>query len=90
MIEAFMNSIGVVLIGIVTLYKWVIIISALISWINPDPNNQIVQVLYKLSDPAYKMIKKYIPTNINGMDLAPIIIIFGLMFLETFLSQVFQ
>ena len=89
MIEAFINSIGVVLIGLVSLYKWIIIISALISWINPDPNNQIVQVLYKLSNPSYKIVKKYIPTTINGMDLAPLVIIFALIFLETFLTQIF-
>ncbi len=87
MLDAFLSSVFVVLIGIISLYKWVIIISALLSWVQPDPYNPIVQMLNRLTQPAYALVRRYIPTVFGGMDLAPIIIIFALIFLETFLAR---
>ena len=87
---ALINSIAVVVLGIVSLYKWVIIISALLSWVRPDPYNPIVQMLNRLTEPAYRLVRKFIPTVFGGMDLAPVIIIFILIFLETFLGQLFS
>ncbi|MAD42392.1 MAG: hypothetical protein CL623_08385 [Arcobacter sp.] len=89
MIDAFTTSVLTVVLTIISLYKWVIIISALLTWVRPDPNNPIVQMLYRLTEPAYAMVRKYIPTIFGGMDLAPLILIFGLMFLEIFLKNLF-
>ena len=89
MIDAFTTSVLTVVLTIISLYKWVIIISALLTWVNPDPNNPIVQMLYRLTEPAYALVRKYIPTVFGGMDLAPLILIFGLMFLEIFLKNLF-
>ena len=89
MIDALLNSIFTVVLSIIFLYKWVIIISALLTWVRPDPYNPIVQTLYKLTEPAYALVRKYIPTVFGGMDLSPIIIIFALIFLETFLKNLF-
>ena len=86
---ALINSIAVVVLGIVSLYKWVIIISALLSWVRPDPYNPIVQMLNRLTEPAYALVRRFIPTVFGGMDLAPVIIIFILIFLETFLGSIF-
>ncbi len=89
MIDAFIGSIFTVILAVITLYKWVIIISALISWVRPDPYNPIVQMLYRLTEPAYALVRRFIPTVFGGMDLAPIIVILVLIFLETFLSRLF-
>ena len=78
------------LITIISLYKWVIIISALLSWVQPDPYNPIVQMLYRLTEPAYSMVRRYIPTVFGGMDMAPLILIFALQFLEIFLQSLFS
>jgi YggT family protein len=67
----------------------VIIISAILTWVRPDPYNPIVQMLYRLTEPAYAFVRRYIPTTFGGMDLAPIILIFALIFLETFLKNLF-
>jgi YggT family protein len=75
------------LIQVIELYKWVVIISALITWVNPDPSNPVVQILHRLTDPVYAFIRKYIPTSINGIDLAPIIVIFGLIFVQQLLRN---
>lgn len=90
MIDALIDSIAVVVLGIISLYKWVVIIAALLSWVRPDPYNPIVQMLYRLTEPAYALVRRYIPTVFGGMDLAPLIIIFILIFLETFLGRLFM
>ena len=90
MIDALLGSIGTVVLSVIFLYKWVVIISALLSWVRPDPYNPIVQMLYRLTEPAYAFIRKYIPTVFGGMDLAPLILILVLIFLETFLGRLFM
>lgn len=89
MIDALTVSILTVVIGIISLYKWVIIISALLSWVNPDPYNPIVQMLHRLTEPAYRFVRRLIPTAFGGIDLTPLIIVFALIFLETFLATLF-
>ena len=90
MMNAFLGSIFTVILAVITLYKWVIIISALISWVRPDPYNPIVQMLYRLTEPAYSFVRRFIPTVFGGMDLAPLIVILVLIFLETFLGRLFM
>ncbi len=89
MIDALLSSILTVVLTVVFLYKWIIIISAILSWVKPDPYNPIVQMLYRLTEPAYALIRRYIPTVFGGMDLAPVILILILIFIETFLGQLF-
>lgn len=88
MIEAFFDSILYVILIAIFVYKWVVIIAALLTWLRPDPHNPIVQMLYRLTEPAYAFIRRYIPTNFGGIDLAPFILILVLIFLETFLSKI--
>ena len=68
-------GIGGIITNLINIYIWVIIIAALISWVNPDPRNQLVQILHRLSDPAYRFVRRYIPTVFNGIDLAPLLIV---------------
>jgi len=89
MIDALLIAVLNLVLTIIFLYKWVIIISALLSWVQPDPSNPIVQMLYRLTEPAYRFVRKLIPTVFGGMDLAPLILIFSLMFIEIFLKSLF-
>lgn len=66
-----------------------IIVRALLSWINPGTYNPAVSLLYNLTDPILNFGRKIIPP-ISGIDLSPIIIIVGLEFLRRFLSPMFQ
>jgi YggT family protein len=90
MIDALLVAFVTIIISVISLYKWVIIISALLSWVQPDPYNPIVQMLYRLTEPVYAFVRRYIPTVFGGMDLSPIVIIFALQFLEIFLTQLFS
>lgn len=80
LVEALAN----ILHMIINIYMWVVIISALITWVRPDPYNPIVQVLTRLTEPVYAFVRKYVPTILGGIDLAPIMIILALQFLDLF------
>lgn len=90
MIDSLIVAFATLLISIISLYKWVIIIAAILSWVQPDPYNPIVQMLYRLTEPAYALVRRYIPTVFGGMDMAPLILIFALQFLEIFLGSLFS
>ena len=77
LIEIF-QGLGSIFISLINIYIWVIIISSLLSFVNPDPFNPIVQILYRVTNPAYDLVRRYIPTNIGGIDLAPLVIIVAL------------
>jgi YggT family protein len=63
------------------LYMWVIIARALISWVNPDPWNPIVQFLNRATEPVLAPIRRWIGVRI-GMDLSPMIVILIIIFLQ--------
>ena len=88
MIDALLSSFLTIFFTVIFLYKWIVIISALLTWVRPDPYNPIVQMLYRLTEPVYAKMRQYIPTTFGGMDLAPLILISALIFLETFLQKV--
>lgn len=64
-----------ILNNLIMVYMWIIIIAALLTWVRPDPFNPIVQLLYRLTNPAYALVRRYVPTMFNGIDLSPLIII---------------
>lgn len=80
----FIQAIAQILSMVINLYIWIVIIAALLTWVRPDPSNPIVQILYRLTEPVYAFIRRYIPTVIGGIDLAPIILILGLQFINLF------
>ncbi|HEX7504867.1 MAG TPA: YggT family protein [Syntrophales bacterium] len=81
LIEALAKILDVAL----SLYTWVIIIRALLSWVNPDPYNVIVQFLYRATEPVLRPIRRWIPLRNFGIDLSPVIVILAIMFLQYFL-----
>lgn len=75
-------KIGSLATGIIDIYIWVVIIAALLSFVNPDPYNPVVQFLYRVTNPAYAFVRRFIRTNFNGLDLAPLVIVVGLQVIE--------
>ncbi len=89
-----MNALSSIVLGLggivhtlINVYIWVIIIAALLTWVRPDPTNPIVQVLYRLTEPAYMLVRRYIPTVFNGIDLAPLILIVGLQIIDVVFTR---
>ena len=81
------SAIANILSIIVNVYTWIIIAAALVSWVKPDPSSPIVQLLYRLTDPIYSFIRRYIKTEFNGIDFAPLIVLLALQFLSQFLIR---
>jgi YggT family protein len=79
-----LNAVATVLDIALTIYMWVIIISALISWVNPDPYNPIVRFLYSVTDPLLRRIRRVVGVGF-GIDFSPMIAILGILFIKYFL-----
>lgn len=75
-----------ILNNLILVYMWIIIIAALLSWVKPDPYNPVVQLLYRLTQPAYTLVRRYIPTMFNGIDLAPLVIIISLQVIQVLIT----
>jgi len=73
------------IIGIILdIYMWIIIARAIISWVNPDPYNKIVQFLYRATEPVLAPVRRLIPLRI-GIDISPVIVLLVIYFLNMFL-----
>jgi len=72
------------IIGIIlSMMYWLILIRALISWVNPDQYNPVVQFLYRMTEPILQPIRRLLPPM--GFDISPIIAFFAIIFLQAFL-----
>lgn len=67
-----------------SVYMWIIIIAALISWVSPDPYNPIVRFLYSITDPVLRPIRRRIGI-LSGIDISPLIVILIILFIRRFL-----
>jgi YggT family protein len=81
----FFAALAVVLNMLLSAYMWIIIIRALISWVNPDPYNPIVQFLYSATDPVLYRVRRWLPVSFGGIDFSPIVVIAAIYFLQIFL-----
>lgn len=69
------------------IYKWVVIIAALISWVNPDPYNPIVRFLHSVTEPVFRPIRRLIGYRLGPIDISPIIVILAIIFIQSFLVR---
>jgi YggT family protein len=58
--------------GLLTVYKYVLIAAALVSWVSPDPYNPIVNFLYRVTEPLLRRIRKVMPDT-GAVDLSPLV-----------------
>ncbi len=78
-----LGALATILHGIIFLYIWVVIIAALISWVQPNPYNPLVRALRGLTEPVFWRLRKHMPfLYINGLDLSPMALILGLYFID--------
>ena len=79
------------LIGIINIllsaYFWIVLISALLSWIRPDPYHPIVRFIRGMTEPVFYRIRRAIPfVMVSGFDLSPVVVLLAIQFLKMFLS----
>ncbi|MCP4716802.1 MAG: YggT family protein [Deltaproteobacteria bacterium] len=81
------SAIAVIIHYILTIYMWIVIARAVISWVNPDPYNPIVRFLYQATEPVLARIRNTLPLPMTGIDFSPIIVFVAIMFLDSFLVK---
>ena len=84
------QGIGSIAISLIGVYIWVLIIAALLSFVNPDPYNPIVQFLHRITNPAYSFVRRFMRTDFNGLDLAPLVLIIGLQVVTVIISALLK
>ncbi|NIS71799.1 MAG: YggT family protein [Proteobacteria bacterium] len=81
----FLFAIARILDILLNIYMWIIIARAVLSWVNFDPKNPIVGVLYQLTEPVLWRIRRYLPLRGMGIDVSPVIAILAIIFVRRFL-----
>ena len=81
----FLSATASILELVLTFYMWIIIIHALLSWVNPDPYNPIVQFLNSITEPVLYRVRQFLPMSGVGIDFSPMIVILVIIFLQSFL-----
>lgn len=76
-----LGSLGTLLDFALGMYTWMILIRVLLSWVNPDPYNPIVQFLVRATEPVLEPLRRAIPA-VAGLDLSPIVALLGLSLLQ--------
>jgi YggT family protein len=80
----FLIAIAKVLDIVLSIFMWIVIARAVLSWVSPDPYNPIVRFIHKVTEPVLYQIRKRIPVNFGGIDFSPIIVFLAIIFLQRF------
>ncbi|OLA95946.1 MAG: hypothetical protein AUH20_04795 [Candidatus Rokubacteria bacterium 13_2_20CM_69_15_2] len=66
-------------------YLIIVIARAVLSWVNPDPDNPIVRFIHRVTEPVLRPIRDRLPTVAMGLDLSPMVVLLAIYFLKSFL-----
>ncbi len=81
----FVRALAGVLYTVIQIYIIIVVVAALISWVNPDPYNPIVRFLRAMTEPVFGFVRSKLPIPAVGIDISPIIVLLVLYFLQYFL-----
>jgi YggT family protein len=80
----FIITILQILDTILGLYIWVVIASAVLTWVEPNPHNPIVRFVYSVTEPVLDWVRRKLPVFFGGIDFSPMVVIFGIIFIQRF------
>ena len=72
---------------LLNVYYWIVIIAALISWVNPDPYNPVVRFLRTVTEPVLRPIRRVIGYRLGPIDISPLVVILAILFIQKFLIR---
>ena len=74
-----LSAIALVLGSLLNIYFWIVIISAVLTWVRPDPYNPIVRPLRLLTEPVFYRVRKWLPfTYTSGLDFSPVVVLLAI------------
>src|SRR5437764_640216 len=83
LLENFIQAVAFTLDSLLSIYFWIIVISALLTWVNPDPRNPIVRFLYGVTEPVLYQVRRRLPfVYAGGFDFSPIVVIIAIVFAQ--------
>jgi len=85
-----LEAVAIILHYVLTIYMWLIIIRALLSWVSPDPYNPIVRFLHQATEPVLYQVRRYLPIRGLAIDISPIVVFVIILFLDQFLVGTLQ
>ncbi len=71
--------------GVLWLYFWIVIASAVMSWIEPNPYNPIVRFIYSITEPVFEWVREHLPVFFGGLDFSPVVVIIVIELLQQWL-----
>ena len=80
----FLVAIAKVMDIVLTIFMWIVIARAVLSWVSPDPYNPIVRFIHRVTEPVLYQIRRRIPVSFGGIDFSPIIVFLAIIFLQRF------
>ncbi len=80
----FFIAIARIIDTLLEVYKWIVIIAALISWVNPDPYNPIVRFLHSVTEPVLRPVRRLIGYRLGPIDISPLVVILVIIFVQSF------
>ena len=83
----FILTIARIIDALLEIYKWIVIIAAVVSWVSPDPSNPIVRFLHAVTEPVFRPIRKIIGYRLGPIDISPLIVILVIIFTQSFLIR---
>ncbi len=86
--DIMISAIFQVLQAILSIYFWIVIARALMSWVNPDPYNPIVRFLHNATDPVLNRMRGILPLQFGAMDFSPIALLILISVLQNILAQI--
>jgi YggT family protein len=88
LLRNFTLAVANVLNGLLTLYFWILLAAAVLSWVNPDPNNPIVRFLRAVTDPVLYRVRRALPfVYAGGIDFSPLLVMLAIQFVKIFVVQ---
>lgn len=74
-----LNAVAMILGSLLNIYFWIVLIAALITWVNPNPFNPIVRGLRTLTEPVFYRVRKWLPfTYAAGIDFSPVVVLIAI------------
>lgn len=86
-VSNFLIAVATILDYGLTIYLYIIIARAILSWVNPDPYNPIVRFLNAITEPVLFRVRKRLPLFFGGMDFSPILVILAIVFVQAFVVR---
>ena len=74
-----LSAVALVFGSLLSLYFWIVIIAAVLTWVRPDPYTPMVRALRTMTEPVFYRVRKWLPfTYSSGMDFSPVVVLLAI------------